>query len=308
MQTKIITITEEEQGRRADNLLFTLLKNVPKSRIYRAIRNGEVRVNGKRIKVDHRLQLNDQMRIPPISQPEQAPKPQPSNSLVDLLKDSILYEDNTCLVLNKPSGIAVHGGSGVKLGIIEALRIIYPKLSLELAHRLDRDTSGCLIVAKKHSAARHLHEQFRQGTIEKFYLCLLKGKLSSKRIIVDKPLFKNQLSSGERIVKIDKERGKPSLSIFNALETYNEASLVEVELKTGRTHQIRVHAASLGNPIAEDSKYGDKEFNQTMRALGLKRLFLHAAKISFIPPGQTNAIRLEAPLDASLINFLSVLT
>lgn len=304
MHSKIITITEEEQGRRTDNFLFTVLKNVPKSRIYRAVRNGEVRVNGKRIKVDYRLQIDDEVRIPPISQPEQAPKPQPSDNLTKLLQNSILYEDNTCLVLNKPSGIAVHGGSGVKLGIIEALRIMYPKLKLELAHRLDRDTSGCLIVAKKHSAARYLHDEFRQSRVEKIYHCLVKDRLSSTRIIVDKPLFKNELSSGERMVKIDELRGKPSLSIFKTLKNYSQASLVEVELKTGRTHQIRVHAASLGNPIAEDSKYGDKEFNHAMRALGLKRLFLHAAKISFIPPGQTEAITLNAPLESTLVEFL----
>lgn len=307
-QTTIMEITSEDAARRADNFLFAIFKNVPKTRVYRAIRKGEVRINKKRIKPDYKLKIGDQVRIPPIYQPEQAPPVQPSSGLVDLLKQSILYEDDKMLVINKPSGIAVHGGSGIKLGVIEALRTMYPKLEMELAHRLDRDTSGCLLVAKKRSAVRDLHAQLRESRVKKIYQCLVRGKLSKSTVTVDRPLFKNQVLSGERVVKIDEERGKPSITIFSEMQQFNEASLLRAELKTGRTHQIRVHALSLGCPLAGDSKYGDDVFSKKMRDLGLNRLFLHAAEVTFHPPGQEQRITVNAPMDQVLLATLDQLS
>jgi len=303
-KTKIVVITADDAGRRMDNYLFSELKHVPKSRIYRAIRKGEVRVNKKRIKVEYKLQLEDQVRIPPISQPEQAPAVRPSNNLVDLLQQRILYEDDKILVLNKPSGIAVHGGSGIQLGVIEALRVIYPKLALELVHRLDRETSGCLIIAKRRSALRNMHAQMREGQVHKIYQCLVKGWLGKPQIRVDKPLYKNQLASGERFVKIDLQQGKPSATKFKEIERFEQTSLIEADLETGRTHQIRVHAQSLGCFLAGDDKYGDKDFDQKMKALGLKRLFLHAMKITFKLPGSDEVKVISAPLDVELLDVL----
>ncbi len=304
-KTKIVVITIDDAERRIDNYLFSELKHVPKSRIYRAIRKGEVRVNKKRIKADYKLQRDDQVRVPPIYQPEKEPtNVRPSDSLVDLLKRRILFEDDRLLVINKPSGIAVHGGSGIKMGIIEALRIIYPKLTLELVHRLDRETSGCLIIAKRRSALRHLHAQMREGKVGKVYQCLIQGRLANSTIRVDKPLYKNQLESGERIVKIDYQLGKPSATKFKEIRCFQTSSLVEATLETGRTHQIRVHAQSLGCCLAADQKYGNKAFNQTVKKQGLSRLFLHAMRITFQLPDSDKKITITAPLDTDLQNFL----
>lgn len=307
-KVSIIEVEEQDNDRRIDNFLFTMMKNVPKSRIYRAIRKGEIRVNKKRVKADSRLFQGDQVRIPPITVPETVTSVAPSDSLVSLLKSRIIYEDERVIVVNKPAGIAVHGGSGIRMGVIEALRNIYPTLQLELAHRLDRDTSGCLIVAKRRSAVRHLHQQLREGTVKKIYHCFIKGYLPSKTIIVDKPLYKNQLVSGERIVKVDMQQGKPSKTIFTELQAFESASYVQAELKTGRTHQIRVHAACLGCPLAGDPKYGDKTFNSIMKQQGLNRLFLHAYHLAFISPMDDKKVNITAPLDEPLQAFLSDLS
>jgi 23S rRNA pseudouridine955/2504/2580 synthase len=306
--TKIVTVTSEDSGRRLDNFILNIMKNVPKSRVYRAIRKGEVRVNKKRAKAEYRVKENDLVRIPPIYQPEVKPLVVPSNSLIDLLKTRILYEDDRMLVINKPSGLAVHGGSGIRMGAIEAMRHIYPQLELELAHRLDRDTSGCLMIAKRRSAVRALHEQLRSGNVEKIYHCLVKGQLSKSPYVVEKPLHKNQLVSGERIVRVDEVNGKPSVTIFSTLAQYSHASYLRVELKTGRTHQIRVHSAYLNCPLAGDNKYGDKAFNAKMKNLGLARLFLHAKQLTFKTPDTNEQVTVTAPIDNELLDLLQRLS
>ncbi len=303
-----LTVDPDFADQRIDNFLVTRLKGVPKSHIYRILRKGEVRVNKKRIQPSYRLQANDQIRIPPIQLSNAKTESTPSRNLVALLSQRIIYEDKNLLIINKPSGIPVHGGSGVKLGLVEALRNMYPKLpQLELAHRLDSDTSGCLILAKKRSILRELHELLRAGKVSKIYLTLTKGHWKTSELKVDASLQKNQLSSGERFVRVHKE-GKASLTIFKPITTYEGVMLVEAILHTGRTHQIRVHAKYRNHPIAGDEKYGEKEFNKEMRKLGLKRLFLHAHFVEFTLPSTGQKISMSAPLDDDLEKFLENLT
>ena len=307
-QVYYLTIEPDYAGQRIDNFLLTRLKGVPKTRIYRILRKGEVRVNKKRIEPSYRLQAGDQVRVPPVEMSEQTVPQAPSHSLMALLSQRILYEDNQLLIINKPSGIPVHGGSQVKIGIVEALRCMYPKLPhLELAHRLDADTSGCLVLAKKRGVLKELHQLLREGKIQKIYLALTKGHWKPVELRVDVPLQKNHLSSGERIVKVDQE-GKSSLTVFVPLETFAGMTLVEAHLHTGRTHQIRVHAQYRRHPIAGDPKYGDKTFNKQMREQGLKRLFLHANSIEFLLPSTGEVIRVSAPLDEDLKACLTALS
>lgn len=294
-----LDVDEGGAGQRIDNFLLKHLKGVPKSRIYRILRKGEVRVNKKRIKPEYRLVLGDQVRIPPIRVSEQAAAPRPADRVLALLEQSILYEDKGLLVLNKPAGIAVHGGSGVAYGVIEGMRALRPEAKfLELAHRLDRDTSGCLVIAKKRSVLRAFHTLLREGGSEKQYLCLVMGRWKGGGRRVEAPLRKNVLSSGERIVRVS-EDGKPSLSIFTPVTIYDDCSLMRVKLVTGRTHQVRVHAQYSGHPIAGDEKYGDEAFNRQMSELGLKRLFLHASELRFTLSDEAT-IHVEAPLDPQL--------
>jgi 23S rRNA pseudouridine955/2504/2580 synthase len=282
------------------------LKGVPRSRIYRMLR-GEVRVNKKRVDPSYRVQEKDSIRIPPVALGEKAAVIPPSEKTQDLLTGRILYEDEQLLILNKPSGMSVHGGSTVRVGIIEALKATYPKLpQLELAHRLDSETSGCLILAKKRSVLRELHSLLREGHIRKIYWALTKGQWTPAEHRIDVPLLKHHLKGGERMVKVDPE-GKPSLSVFIPIEFYTEATLVEVHLYTGRTHQIRVHAQHAGHPIACDERYGDQYFNQFMHKKGLRRLYLHAKSIEFTLPSNGKHIRLEAPLDDDLKEVLKKL-
>jgi len=298
-----VTVGEESSGQRIDNFLLKFLKGVPKSRIYRILRKGEVRVNKGRIKPEYRLQSGDIVRIPPIRVSEQAPPPVPGQRVQQLLEGSILYEDKGLLVLNKPSGMAVHGGSGISFGVIEALRALRPhEHFLELAHRLDRDTSGCLVIAKKRSTLRAFQELLRSGGLEKYYLALVKGRWQGGKRGIDAPLRKNTLRSGERIVTVDEE-GKPSLSIFTPGAIYKDCSLMRVKLVTGRTHQVRVHAQHSGHPLAGDDKYGDAAFNRQMAELGLHRLFLHACELRFTLPDSAT-IHVEAPLDNDLQTLL----
>ena len=280
------------------------LKGVPKSRVYRILRKGEVRVNKKRIDPSYRLQEGDEVRVPPVDVSEKPVVPTPGKSLVELLKQRILYEDKYLFVINKPSGIPVHGGTSVGIGVIEVMRTMYPKLThLELVHRLDMDTSGCLVLAKKRSILRELHELWRGGKVKKIYQALTRGHWEKSQLRVDVPLKKNFLSSGERIVRVDKE-GKPSITLFEVIKKYQDAELVEATLLTGRTHQIRVHAQHNSHQIAGDDKYGDKEFSKKMREMGLKRLFLHAKKIEFtLASGEL--ISVSAPLDDDLENCLN---
>ncbi|TNH06103.1 23S rRNA pseudouridine(955/2504/2580) synthase RluC [Testudinibacter sp. TR-2022] len=300
------TIDADQAGQRIDNYLLSQLKGVPKSMIYRIIRKGEVRVNKGRIKAEYKLQANDIVRIPPvkIAEKEQAPI---SNKLhqVAQLEQQILFEDDVLLVLNKPSGMAVHGGSGLSFGVIEALRSLRPEARfLELVHRLDRDTSGILLVAKKRSALRHLHQQLRDKTIQKEYLALVRGQWQSHCKVINAPLNKNELASGERIVRVS-EQGKPSETRFSVEERYGEqATLIKAMPITGRTHQIRVHSQYAGHPIALDSKYGDQGFDQQMQQLGLNRLFLHAYAIRFEHPKSGETLRLSAELDAEMKQIL----
>ncbi|MGR3807689.1 23S rRNA pseudouridine(955/2504/2580) synthase RluC [Pasteurella testudinis] len=300
------TINADQAGQRIDNYLLSQLKGVPKSMIYRIIRKGEVRVNKGRVKAEYKLQTDDLVRIPPVKVSEKAQAPI-SNKLqqVAQLEQQIVFEDDVLLVLDKPSGLAVHGGSGLSFGVIEALRSLRPEARfLELVHRLDRDTSGILLVAKKRSALRSLHEQLRNKTIQKEYLALVRGQWQSYCKAVNAPLNKNELASGERIVRVS-EQGKPSETRFSIEERYGEqATLIKAMPITGRTHQIRVHSQYAGHPIALDSKYGDQDFDQKMQALGLNRLFLHAYAIRFEHPKSGETLRLSAELDSSMKGIL----
>lgn len=304
---RYITIAADYAGQRVDNFLITLLKNVPKTRIYRLLRKGEVRINKKRVQPSYKLQAGDLLRVPPVKLDAPKTPLTPRANLVATLSERVLYEDKYLLIINKPSGIPVHGGSGVHMGLIEILRHMYSKIPhLELAHRLDLDTSGCLILAKKRSILKELHELMRSGKIHKVYLALTKGHWQESELKVEAPLQKNHLSSGERIVKVNKE-GKASLTVFRQLATYPGASLVEATLHTGRTHQIRVHAQYRDHPLAGDEKYGDREFNKTVRQGGLKRLFLHASLIEFTLPSTGESYTVSAPLEVSLAEYLKTL-
>ena len=309
LPVQIIEIEPDFSNQRIDNFLLARLKGVPKSVIYRVLRKGEVRVNKKRIKPEYKLQAGDVLRIPPITV---AAAPEPVSvklSMVPSFEQHILFEDNDLIVLNKPSGIAVHGGSGLQFGVIEALRALRPQAKhLELVHRLDRDTSGCLLIAKKRSVLTHLHEQLRNKTVEKKYWALVSGDWDNKVRKVTEPLKKNTLQSGERVVKVDAVEGKPSETRFRILQRYQQGTLVEAFPVTGRTHQIRVHTACKGHPIACDDKYGDNAFTAQMQQLGLNRLFLHAFTLSFMHPVTETTLRIEAPLDSALSAALEKLT
>lgn len=305
---KMLEISDDEAGQRIDNYLLTKLKGVPKSLIYRIVRKGEVRVNKGRVKPEYKLQAGDIVRVPPVRVSEKTHAPI-SNKLnkVASLENQIIFEDDCLLVLNKPSGIAVHGGSGLSFGVIEGLRALRPEARfLELVHRLDRDTSGILLVAKKRSALRNLHEQLRIKTVQKDYLALVRGQWQSHVKVIQAPLLKNELASGERIVKVSLD-GKPSETRFSIEERYPNATLVKASPVTGRTHQIRVHTLHAGHPIAMDDKYGDKDFDTEMRLLGLNRLFLHAASIRFEHPKTGETLRLNAPLDDNMKAILKKL-
>ena len=276
-----LEVTQEQAGQRLDNFVHRLLGDLPRSRIYRVIRKGEVRVNGHRAGPDTRLQAHDKIRIPPVKVRPASEVGQPSTQLVEIIRSAIVHEDDNLLVLDKPSGLAVHGGSGVSFGAIEGLRALRPGDSLELVHRLDRDTSGVLLVAKNTSALRTVHALLRDGAFEKRYLTLVKDKWELGRKRIDVPLRTDLRVGGERTVKADAS-GKPSLSEFRPVQFFGKrASLMEVAILTGRTHQIRVHALYAGHPVAGDEKYGDEEFNGEMKAFGLSRMFLHAHSVSF---------------------------
>ncbi|TBL98803.1 23S rRNA pseudouridine(955/2504/2580) synthase RluC [Hafnia paralvei] len=305
---KLVTIAADEAGQRIDNFLRNQLKGVPKSMIYRIVRKGEVRVNKKRIKPEYKLQSGDEVRIPPVRIAERDDAPVSAKlDKVAALNDCIIFEDDYLLVLNKPSGTAVHGGSGLSFGVIEGLRALRPEARfLELVHRLDRETSGVLLVAKKRSALRALHEQLRMKGMQKDYLALVRGQWQSHCKVVQAPLLKNILQSGERIVRVNAE-GKPSETRFKVEERFENATLVKASPVTGRTHQIRVHTLHAGHPIAFDDRYGDREFDSELKGTGLDRLFLHAAALRFEHPNTGEIMRVEAPLDKKLRHCLDVL-
>ncbi|MBZ9613724.1 23S rRNA pseudouridine(955/2504/2580) synthase RluC [Rheinheimera maricola] len=309
LPVQLIEIEPDFIGQRIDNFLLARLKGVPKSVIYRVLRKGEVRVNKKRIKPEYKLQQDDVVRIPPLTVAAEGEPVSVKLSMVKNLEQHILFEDNDLIVLNKPSGMAVHGGSGLQFGVIEALRALRPLAKhLELVHRLDRDTSGCLLIAKKRSVLTHLHEQLRNKTVEKKYWALVAGDWDNKVRKVTEPLKKNTLQSGERVVRVDEREGKPSETRFRILQRYQQGTLVEAFPVTGRTHQIRVHTACTGHPIACDDKYGDNAFTAQMQEIGLNRLFLHAKTLSFVHPMTETTLRVEAPLDPVLEQALTKLT
>ncbi|BET97270.1 23S rRNA pseudouridine(955/2504/2580) synthase RluC [Xenorhabdus taiwanensis] len=305
---QFVTIDDEYAGQRIDNFLLARLKGVPKSLIYRILRKGEVRINKGRIKPEYKLTAGDVIRIPPIRVAERQETPVSVKlDKVAALAECILYEDDHILVINKPSGTAVHGGSGLSFGVIEGLRALRPEARfLELVHRLDRDTSGILLIAKKRSALRALHEQLRLKQMQKDYLALVRGQWQSHCKVVEAPLLKNILQSGERVVKVSKE-GKPSETRFKVEERYAFATLVRASPVTGRTHQIRVHTLHAGHPIAFDDRYGDRTFDAQLAETGLNRLFLHASSLKFTHPSTGETLRFEAPMDDRLRKCLRIL-
>lgn len=305
-KVRFITIDTEDAGQRIDNFLLRTLKGVPKSHLYRLMRKGEIRVNKKRIKPVYKLAVDDILRIAPIRVSEKTDNVSTGLNIVANLEKQILFEDDRLIVINKPSGMAVHGGSGLSFGLIEALRALRPDARmLELVHRLDRDTSGCLVVAKKRSALRNLHEQLRNKKVQKFYHALVKGHWPTKLTRVTEGLKKNDLKSGERVVVVDNINGKESETRYKVLERYRGATLVRAFPVTGRTHQIRVHCQVSGHSIAMDAKYGHEEFDADMKNKGLKRLFLHAASIEFTHPKTEQRLKIEAPLEPSLERLLT---
>jgi 23S rRNA pseudouridine955/2504/2580 synthase len=305
---RYVVASEADAGQRIDNFLLRELKNVPRSLIYRILRKGEVRVDGGRIKPEYRLELGDRIRVPPIRLPEAKVAPAPSRGLRDLIDLAVLYEDKDLIVLNKPAGVAVHGGSGVSLGVIETMRASRPELKeLELVHRLDRETSGCLLIAKRRSALRALHASLRERDMEKHYAALLCGRWTLKTKTLDLPLKTNYRQGGERVVKVD-EGGVAARSTFKPVEFFaKRATLMDVLLDTGRTHQIRVHAAYTGHAVAGDDKYGKREDNAELASVGLRRMFLHAKSLKFVHPGTGKDFSIEAPLDNQLESVLSAL-
>jgi 23S rRNA pseudouridine955/2504/2580 synthase len=300
-----VEVDENMEHQRIDNFLSRYLHQVPKTHIYKIIRKGEVRVNKKRIKPVYKLVIGDLIRIPPVKTEEKITHT-PSTSLVKLITNSILFENNQLLVINKPSGLAVHGGSGINHGLIETLRFMYPQQKfLELVHRLDRDTSGCILIAKQRTALMSLHKQLRLRESDKRYLALTCGQWNSGERLVDAPLQKNTLKSGERIVRVD-AAGKACRSLFIPKIKYNNYCLFEIKIETGRTHQIRVHAQHLKHPIAGDSKYGSFACDQRLKAKGLNRLFLHASQITIdMDFSQAGKQTFKAPLPESLQQVLN---
>nr|VFK65312.1 MAG: 23S rRNA pseudouridine955/2504/2580 synthase [Candidatus Kentron sp. UNK]VFK71494.1 MAG: 23S rRNA pseudouridine955/2504/2580 synthase [Candidatus Kentron sp. UNK] len=292
------------EGQRIDNFLMGRLKGVPRAHVYRILRRGEARVNKGRIRPDYRLRTGDIVRIPPLRYRESATGA-PNAGVLGALENAILFEDAGLLVLDKPSGMAVHGGSGQRYGVIEALRALRPHAPyLELVHRLDRETSGCLVIAKKRSALRVLHEGLREHRLDKRYLLLVGGEWRGKGRKVEMELRKNILSSGERVVRQD-ATGKPSVTHLRPLAVGQGVSLLEARTLTGRTHQIRVHAATLGHPVAGDEKYGARETNRKMHRLGLRRLFLHASSLAF--QSDRYGLSVTAPLPRELARVLNTM-
>lgn len=300
-----VRVPEDRDGQRLDNFLLGQLKGAPRSLIYKLVRSGQVRVNGGRAKAERKLEAGDEVRIPPVRLSEPGDKPAPPKGFMDALDAAIVFEDARLLALNKPSGVASHGGSGISFGAIETLRASRPGHTLELVHRLDRDTSGLLIVAKKRSALTEMQALMREdGGIAKRYLALLSGRMPDGVMSVDAPLHIGLRQGGERHVQVHRD-GKPSLSHFKVLERRGGQSYCEVRIETGRTHQIRVHAQHIGHPVAGDDKYGEAEVNKRLRdQAGLRRLFLHASTLEFSLDGGREPYSLNAPLAPELVEVL----
>ena len=303
----LTTIEASHDGQRIDNFLLTALKGVPKSHIYRLLRKGQVRVNKGRIKPLYRLKTGDIVRIPPLALPQPRDEQRPPTGLCERLQRSILLEDDDLLVINKPAGIAVHGGSGIPFGVIEVLRFLRTDCpELALVHRLDRQTSGCLLLAKRRPVLLQLHELLRSGMMTKHYDTLLMGRWQGGAQSIEMSVQKSRSSSGESRVHVDVE-GQVALSLFSPRQCFDDCSLMDVRIDTGRMHQIRVHAAHVNHPVAGDDKYGDFEFNRQMRRHKLKRMFLHARHVEFTLPDSGRHIVIEAPLDPALQRVLDSL-
>lgn len=298
---RYVDVDASREGQRLDNFLLGQLKGIPKSHIYRVLRRGEVRVNSGRAAPDYRLRAGDRVRIPPLRRRIPAP---PRAEGFEWLHARVLHEDDDLLVLDKPAGLPVHGGSGIAVGLIEALRNLRPELTgLELVHRLDRGTSGCLLIAKRRPALLALHAALRAGKVEKRYLALVKGRWRGGTRRISAPLARERKRGGERLVDVD-AAGRAAESGFTPKGYYGPATLMQISLYTGRMHQARVHAAYAGHPIAGDEKYGDRDCNREFRGLGLRRLFLHAAQVRFVHPASGARIEVSAPLPAELRNLL----
>ena len=293
-------IDSELVGQRLDNFLLGQLKGVPRSHVYQLIRSGQVRVNSGRVRASYRLKIGDRVRVPPVSRRATA-RPRIPEGGLQWLEDRILAEDSRLLVLDKPPGMAVHAGTGIDFGCIEALRSLRPGLrALDLVHRLDRGTSGCLLVAKRRSALRRLHRLLRDGGVQKRYLTLLRGSWQHGRVNVDARLLTQRQRNGESFVSVN-ESGKSALSRFSVVENYGaRATLMEVSIATGRTHQIRAHAAYMGHPVAGDDRYGDADFNAELEKLGLRRIFLHAHAVDFVWPDSEEEFMISSPLPEDL--------
>ena len=301
-------VTADEAGQRIDNFLMRHFKTVPRSRVYRLLRKGEVRVNRKRVDAEYRIQEGDEVRLPPVRIEAEAQPGRPSSSLLELIERAVIFQDRHLLVIDKPAGVAVHGGSGMSFGVIEALRASRPRETLELVHRLDRDTSGCLLIARDRSTLTALHALIRNGGMHKTYLALVAGswQLGTKRI--DAPLATDNRQHGERHVRVA-TAGKDSVSVFKPVQFFGQlATLMEVDIPTGRTHQIRVHASFAGHPLLGDDKYGDRTRNADLKAHGLKRTFLHAQSVAFEWPGSGVPFHVSAPLPEELTAVLDAIT
>ena len=311
---RTVKVPDDRDGQRLDNFLLGQLKGAPRSLVYKLVRSGQVRVNGGRAKAERKLEAGDEVRVPPLRVAEEGRKAAPPASFLARMEAAIVFEDARLLALNKPSGVASHGGSGISFGAIETLRALRPGQTLELVHRLDRDTSGLLIVAKKRSALTELQALMREGDSEngrgiaKRYLTLLVGRMPDGVMTVEAPLHIGLRQGGERHVQVHPE-GKPSLSHFRVLERRGGHSYCEVRIETGRTHQIRVHAQHLGHPVAGDDKYGEEEINKRLRdQVGLRRLFLHAASLEFALDNGATPYVLNAPLAPELAEVLERLS
>ncbi len=298
-----LIINSDDASRRIDNFIMSRFKELPRTRVYQMLRRGEVRVNKGRVKQSYRLQKDDIVRIPPMLMVTQEEQGRPPAYLLAMLKSALLYEDEHIIALNKPAGIVVHSGSGRSFGVIEVLRFLRPDdSSLQLVHRIDQATSGCLLLSKTTRGLRQLHQALRSRQVEKHYMALLKGNIGQQECRIDMPLQKNTMLSGERLVQVDAQ-GKSAVSRFTRMQVFQHSCLVNIVIETGRTHQIRVHSRYMGHVIAGDDKYGDRDFNKILRRAGLKRLFLHASRLE-LPDYAENGLSIEAPLPTELQEFL----
>jgi 23S rRNA pseudouridine955/2504/2580 synthase len=304
-QVRKVRITAGEAGQRIDNFLIKQLPGVPKSHIYRIVRSGQVRVDGGRVKAERKLVLGEEVRIPPLRMAEKGEAVRPPDAVLNRLRASIIFEDAQYLALNKPAGFSSHGGSGVAFGVIEAVRAWNKYEFIELTHRLDRDTSGVLLLAKSRPALLRAQRAFKHGQVTKRYFALVNGRWRGEDRDVDAALARNHLEAGERRVQVDEDDGKPAHSRFSPQARYRDATLMEVQIFSGRTHQIRVHALALGHPVVGDAKYGEREINKKFRDKGLKRMFLHSHLLELPAEGDFSKALFTAPLPEELRDFLN---